>query len=53
MQSNSLASAFSWFLAEGVDDKLVDAGAENSWSNVPVLLSLCIMVLWVLVRVVT
>lgn len=53
MQSNSLASALSWFLAEGADDKLLDAGAEHFWSNVTVLLSLCITVLWFLVRIVT
>ena len=39
MQSNSLASVFSWLLAEGAAGKLVDVGAENSWSDVPVLLA--------------
>lgn len=40
MQSNSLALAFDWFLVEGADGSLVDVGAENSWSNVPVILPL-------------
>lgn len=37
VQSNSLASVFSWLLEEGADGSLVDVGAENSCSGVALL----------------